>query len=118
MTFQTTKGTLMDEKMLLNYISNLINLFFKILPIRESNESSLKTYMESLQAEMLGCQSLIEAVKSDHLFLSLVSILQFLIDNIESEPAVFKREIFKAISICNKLKARYFLPTDGQEGCV
>ena len=106
----------MDKEILINYISNLVNLFFKILPIRESNEPSLKTYMESLQAEILGCKSLIEATRSDHLFLSLVSILQFLIDHTESEPAVFKREIFKAISICNKLKMKYASLNDNAEG--
>ena len=116
MMIQTTKGIMMDREILINYTSNLVNLFFKILPIRESNEPSLKTYMESLQAEILGCKSLIETTKADPLFLSLVSILQYLIDNTESDTAVFKREIFKAISICNKLKARYSSSADSGEG--
>ncbi len=108
MMIQTTVGVPMDAIILKNYFRTLINLFFKILPIWESGESSLKTYMKSLQAELLGCKELIEAIHDDPMFLSLISILQYLIENHPSiETGVVKREIFRAISICNKLKARY-----------
>ena len=41
----------MNSSILNNYLRNLVNLFFKILPIRESEEPSLVAYMTSLQAE-------------------------------------------------------------------
>ena len=107
MMIKTTAGVPMDAMILKNYFRTLINLFFKILPIWESGESSLETYMKSLQAELLGCKELIEAIHSDPLFLSLISILQYLIDTPSIEVSVVKREVFRAISICNKLKARY-----------
>lgn len=107
MMIQTKVGVPMDATVLNNYFRALINLFFKILPIWESGESSLETYMKSLQAELLGCKELIEAIHSDPLFLSLISILQYLIDNPSLEVSTVKREVFRAISICNKLKARY-----------
>ena len=44
----------MDEMVLSNYLRNLVNLFFKILPIRESEEPSLTSYMVSLQTELIG----------------------------------------------------------------
>jgi hypothetical protein len=72
--------------------------------------------MESLQAEVLGCEALVETIKADSMFLSLVSILQYLIDHTESEVIVFRREVFKAISICNKLKARYAVAASNEEG--
>lgn len=97
----------MDSLILKNYLRTLINLFFKILPIRESGENSLPTYMQSLQAELLGCHEFIEAIHNDPLFLSLLSILQYLIDNPSCDVSVVKREVFKAISICNKLKSKY-----------
>lgn len=97
----------MDNELLNNYLRNLVNLFFKILPIRESEEPSLTAYMMSLQAELIGCSELISAIHQDAMFMSLVSILQYLIDNPDSAVHVYKREVFKAISICNKLKARY-----------
>lgn len=110
MMIQTTAGVPMDAKVLSNYLRTLINLFFKILPIWESGESSLNTYMRSLQAELLGCRELIDAINADPMFLSLISILQYLIDNPSCEITTVKREVFKAISICNKLKAKYAVP--------
>ncbi len=107
MMLQTKVGVPMDAKMLSNYFRTLINHFFKILPIWESGEGSLGTYMRSLQAELLGCKELIEAIHEDPLFLSLIAILQYLIDNPACEISNVKREVFRAISICNKLKARY-----------
>lgn len=107
MMIPTTAGVPMDAAMLQNYFRSLINLFFKILPIWESGESSLSTYMRSLQAELLGCKELIEAIHDDPLLLTLIAILQYFIDNPDIEIAVVRREVFRAISICNKLKARY-----------
>lgn len=112
MMIQTKVGVPMDAVVLNNYFRALINLFFKILPIWESGESSLETYMRSLQAELLGCKELIEAIHNDPLFLSLVSILQYLIDNPSLQVTTVKREVFRAISICNKLKARYTVSPD------
>lgn len=104
---QTSAGIQMDAAVLENYFRSLINLFFKILPLKESKERSLETYMRSLQAELLGCRSLVRAIHEDSLFLSLVSILQYFIDHPESDVAFVRREVFRAISICNKLKERY-----------
>ena len=70
MMIQTTVGVPMDAAMLNNYFRTLVNLFFKILPIKESGESSLEVYMRSLQAELLGCKELIEAIHDDPLLLS------------------------------------------------
>ena len=86
------------------YIKDLINRFFKILPIKESGEPSLKAYMESLRAELLGCQSLVSWLELEHNYMTLLSILQYLIDhNEECSVKEVRREVFKAISICNKL---------------
>lgn len=107
MMIETRTGVQMDARVLSNYLHTLINLFFKILPIKESGESSLDTYMRSLQAELIGCKELIAAIHEDPLFMPLISILQYLIDNPSCSVKVVKREVFRAISICNKLKARY-----------
>lgn len=107
MMIQTTVGVPMDAKILNNYLHTLVNLFFKILPIWESGESSLNTYMRSLQLELIGCKEFIGAISYDPMFLSLISILQYLIDTPECEIRVVKREVFRAISICNKLKSKY-----------
>ena len=107
MIFETKVGVPMDVRLFNNYMRSLVNRFFKILPIRESGEDSLETYMRSLQAELLGCKELIVAIHEDPLFMSLLNILQYLIDNPECSLTVVRREVFRAISICNKLKAKY-----------
>ena len=110
MMLPTTAGVPIDSAILANYFRTLVNLFFKILPIKESGEDSLDTYMRSLQAELLGCKELIEAINEDPLFLSLIAILQYLIDTPSCSVASLRREVFRAISICNKLKAKYAVP--------
>ena len=107
MMVETTAGMPIDAEVLHNYFRNLVNHFFKILPIREQNEESLTTYMQSLQAELLGCKELVSAIQNDASYLTLLSILQYLIDNPECTVREVKREVFRAISICNKLKAQY-----------
>ena len=107
MMVETTAGMPIKAEVLHNYFRNLVNHFFKILPIREQNEESLTTYMQSLQAELLGCKGLVSAIQNDASYLTLLSILQYLIDNPECTVREVKREVFRAISICNKLKAQY-----------
>lgn len=110
MTVETTLGIPIDAQLLHNYFRNLVNHFFKILPIREKETESLPVYMRSLQAELLGCKELISAVQYDSCYLTLITILQYLIDNPSCPISDVKREVFRAISICNKLKARYAIP--------
>lgn len=107
MMIQTTVGVPMDAAVLSNYLHSLVNHFFKILPIWENGEKTIGTYMRSLQSELLGCEELVEAIHGDPAFLSLVSILQYLIDHPDSEVPLVKREVFRAISICGKLEKRY-----------
>lgn len=92
--------------MLDNYLDEMVNKFFKILPMKESNEPSLYEYMSSLQVELIGCEGVIKALHEDARYLTLISILQYLIDN-DCEVKVVKREVFKAISLCKKLRKKY-----------
>lgn len=88
------------------YLDRMINQFYKILPLKENKESSLNRYMESLQREMLGCKELVKQIGEDGAYLSLLSILQYLIDN-DCEVKVVRSEVFKAIRLCENLKNRY-----------
>lgn len=105
--FETSYGIDIDAKFVEKYFETLVNLFFKILPLRENEEKSLPVYVESLLLEMLGLQNLIVAINHDAMYLSLLSILQYIVDHPECEVAVVRREVFRAISICYKLKSRY-----------
>ena len=92
------------------YLKSLVNRFFKILPLKEEGEDTLQEYMESLLMELLGFRKLSQAVENDNDFVTLVSILQYLVDNPDVEIRRVKREVFRAISICNKLSAIYGAP--------
>lgn len=103
----TSAGKTVQRNLLQNYFQNLVNQFFKILPMRENNESTLIIYMKSLQSELLGCEGFIPEFKENALFLTLLSILQYLIDNPRCEVINVKRHVFRAISVCNKLESMY-----------
>ena len=115
MMLQTITDVEISADILQNYFKTLINMFFKILPIRESEEPTLEIYMRSLQAELIGCKALIQAVNNDSMFLSLIAILQYLIDEPDCSVEVVKREVFRAISLCNKLRDRYVGPSKAVE---
>lgn len=106
MMINTSTGMPITSELLRNYFKSLVNQFFKILPMRENGEDSLQTYTKSLQVELLGCQELLGSIKNDASYLTLLSILQYLIDNTDCSVREVKREVFKCISICNKLKAK------------
>lgn len=107
MTVNTTADTQLSSELVFNYFRNLVNQFFKILPMRESDEESLPVYIDSLRSELLGCSHLIAGLENDAYFLTLINILQYLIDNPNCSIKTTKREVFKAISICNRFKAKY-----------
>lgn len=94
-----------NDVMLKNKLDALVNQFYKILPIKESGEPSLLQYMKSLQREMLGCKSLILALENDAQYLTLLSILQYMIDH-DCDVATVKSDVFKAIGIIKRMQAK------------
>lgn len=107
MSIETKTGQTVDSQFLFNYFNNLVNQFFKILPMREDNEESLQTYIEVLQKELIGCSGVFKSLGNDQSFISLISILQYMIDHPDCQVITTRREVFKAISICNKFKAKF-----------
>src|SRR5699024_7722579 len=59
MMAQTSTGLPMEPHVLGNYLRALVNQFFKILPMWESGEKTVGTYIRSLQCELLGCRELV-----------------------------------------------------------
>ena len=77
MMAQTSTGLPMEPHVLGNYLRALVNQFFKILPMWESGEKTVGTYIRSLQCELLGCRELVLAIHEDPLFLSLISCSRY-----------------------------------------
>lgn len=104
-----TLKTVVDEEMkpelLGAYYKALVNRFFKILPMRESGEKSLPDYIRSLQSELLGIQRFVTGLNEGAMFTTLLGILEFLHDEDACSVRETKREVFRAISLCNKLEA-------------
>ena len=99
-----------DGKMVRNYFKNLVNRFFKILPMFENKDESLVVYMDSLADELVGAKDVISGVDNSSMYLSLICTIAFFIGNIDSPDLtkdIVKREVFKAIDICNKLEELY-----------
>ena len=107
MIIETVTGVDISDKVLQKYFKNLVNQFFKILPMKEKEEETLDVYLRTLQVELLGCKNLIVVLNSDPRILSLVNILQFLIDSPTCPIREVRREVFHAISICNKMRSLY-----------
>lgn len=110
MQFETTAGEKLEGELLQNYFRSLVNHFFKVLPMKENGEESLPTYLNSLMAELLGCKSLVITLNNNADYITILSILQYLIDNIENPDfhvVEVRREVFHAISLCNKLSSRF-----------
>lgn len=104
---KTTTDQELPEELFKNYLSNLVNQFFKILPIRENEEPSLNEYMKNLQVELIGAKGLIVLLKNDGQYVKLLAILQYMIDN-DCDVPTTRSQVFKAINICNKLKNKHF----------
>ena len=110
----TARSFSVPDAMVANYFDKLTNQFFKILPIKEECNESFNEYLNSLQVEMAGLGGLMQFIQNDSRYLSLLAILEYLQDNTCS-TAVVRREVFKAIRICDKLKHTY--PTEGGMQC-
>lgn len=103
---KTVTGVDVPRDLVVNHLDKLVNQFFKILPLKESGEKTYGQYIQSLQVELIGCKSLMYALSYDSMYLALIAILQYLIDN-DCEVSVVRREVFKSISICKKLQNKY-----------
>lgn len=93
------------ERMFFNRLGNMVNQFYKILPIKESGEPTLGKYMESLQRELLGCKDLIVALDDDPQYLSLLSILEYMICH-DCDVKTVKSDVFKAIGILRRMQQK------------
>lgn len=107
----TVTGQTVQDNLVKNYFHDLVNRFFKILPMRENGEESLPTYMRSLRVELIGGEGLLPELKINSSYLTLMAILEYLIDTPECTVNDVRREVFHAISVCNKLE-EYFTATE------
>lgn len=89
------------------YFEFLINKTYKILPLKEENSDTLKSYLESYLRELIGNKELIKALVDEPRFVTVLNTMQFLISE-EYSTSVCKREVFKCINILKEINEKYF----------
>lgn len=94
-------------RMMSDYLDALVNRFYKILPIKESGENTMRPYLDSLLREMIGARELMDFIQDDDRYLSLLAIVQYFINN-DVDVAIVRTDVFRAISILKKLQKKYF----------
>jgi hypothetical protein len=99
---------IINNKLFYNYLDGVISKLYKILPLYENRYDTLKTYLRSLQIELIGSTSLIELLNNDAEYVSILATIQYLIDN-NYDKDTCKREVFKCIKIIQKLKQKYII---------
>lgn len=95
-----------SDRMVSGYMSNLINRFYKILPIKENGEPTMIPYLESLLREMSGFKTLMPAIDDDDRYVTLLAILQHFISD-DPDVATVKSDVFRAINIIKKLREKH-----------
>lgn len=105
MMFETSIGEPVESELLSAYFYSLVDRFFKILPIRESEDETLGIYIKSLQLELIGCGDFVPFFGKEPRFLALLSVLEFFRDRPDAPVEDVKREVFRAINTCKKLAA-------------
>ena len=110
-----TKYHVLPDKHFYNYFNYVIGKVWKILPMTEENNKDLKKHMESLQRELIGKMYLIEDLRCDGYFLTLLNKIEYLI-NEEYTHEVCRSEVFACISIINKIIEKYELDSGDVDG--
>lgn len=102
-----TKCGTLTNALFENYLDRLVPRFFKILALNDEENPTLPQYIKSFQRELIGSKNLVNVLNDDARFLTLISTMQFFLDN-----GVDNSEVKKCISISKQLKKHYF-PKDG-----
>lgn len=89
-----------------NYISFLINKVYKILPMKEEGCKTLTSYLENLQIEMLGNYELIECLKDEPQFISVLGVIQYFIEH-DFDVAICRRQVFSVIKSLENINKKY-----------
>ena len=89
-----------------NYFKFLIGRVWKILPMSEEDNKNLQGYMESLQRELIGNMNLVEELKYDGYFITLLNKIEYLI-NEKYTHEICRKEVLECVSIVEKLQRKY-----------
>lgn len=101
-----TKYYAIPNQYFANYLKFLVGKVWKILPMSEEDNQNLKLYMEGLQRELIGNMNLIEDLKYDGYFITLLNKIEYLI-NEDCEHEIRRKEVFECITTIEKIAEKY-----------
>lgn len=97
----TKYGQLPDET-LVAYVNGMISKVWKMLPMREKGTTTLPTYIESFSREIIGQKELVDYLKHNEEFLTILGTVETLIS--QEDFPTFRSDIFKIINLIERLK--------------
>ncbi|MDF2884224.1 MAG: hypothetical protein K0R54_4791 [Clostridiaceae bacterium] len=92
----------MNDKTISLFLSNMINSTYKVLVMKDVEDSNLQIYLDSLCIQLLGGLETFSELKSNQKYISVVNIIQYLRIN-DFDKKTCKREILKSTNILDKL---------------
>lgn len=91
-----------NNNLYINYLNSLISKVYKILPMKEEQNTTTEAYISSLIFELHGFENLLNEYHNDARILTIICILESL-----KEPnishGVYKSEVFKCISLIEQI---------------
>jgi hypothetical protein len=100
-----TTYNLIPDELYINYMDNLVNRVFKILPLKDEKSETVDTYITNLLFELTGNQQLILFLHNDSQYEMLLSNLQGLLIDDNNYRSI----ILNCIPIIKSLKKKYSL---------
>lgn len=81
--------------------------------LKENEVDTLKAYMEDFERELVGNTGLIDLLEDEPCYISVISKLNYLIENNPSVE-VYRKDVFKCIRILKNIQTRLFGDDNGQ----
>lgn len=95
---------MITKKTYRNYLIELKNMIFKVLPLYEEESETLNEYLSSLCDELYGLRNVIDDLPHGEWYVRTISTLE----HINEEPLDYsnskklKKEVFKMLSLIDK----------------
>jgi len=99
--FNTFPAQLFD-----NYLKFLVGKVWKLIPMKDYDDPNLYKYLESLLRELIGNYELMEQIKFDGNFQSLINKLMYLSINKDIDFNIFKKDVFDCIDLIKKIQEK------------
>lgn len=84
----------------INYMDNLINRVFKILPLKEEKSDTVEAYITNLLYELTGNKELIIYLNNDSRYETILSNLQKLL----SQDTNYRTLVFNTITLITQIR--------------